>query len=78
MRDIAIILIALAILIATFVAEDNYQEHYRQRGIAISNFLAAQYNMDVPPDWARYFNVVVTTTDVQLSIEQFKVFEGGD
>lgn len=69
-------LLTVVVMIVATAFVHRYNNEAVNRGIALSSFLENHYGMSVPPEQARYFNVVVTTTDVQLSIENFKVFEG--
>lgn len=71
MRYVEAIIIAICVCTTVWlVAERNPP---LDRGKAVSQFLLTHYGMEVPPAQAQYINVVVTTTDVQLSIDQFTV-----
>lgn len=63
------------IIVITVLCLGFYSSVQRERGEALSGWLQVQYGMEVPSSVAQHFNVVVTTTDVQLSIDQFQVFE---
>lgn len=49
-----------------------------KKGKDISKWLTTTYGYDIPPEVAQHINIVFTTTDVQLSIDQFTVFEDGE
>lgn len=75
-RPIVLVLLAgvMALLISKYTL-DRLDARQLDRGKQLSAYLETSRELIVPPEQAKYFNVIITTTDVQLSIDQFTVFE---
>ena len=61
------------LLIWTLVLVNNHFEH-KAEGEAKSAMIKQFQGLDVPPKYARFAEIVVTTTDVQLSMAGAKVY----
>jgi hypothetical protein len=69
------VLTTMLLLTMLTITREVRHERYLE-GIAKAAFIAEHYKLDFPPEQARFFDIVITTTDVQLSIDQFTVLEG--
>lgn len=79
MRDANEIMLKFFMAIAlVFLVWGLYRVELEKRGDAVYSFVAANKdltNMEFTEEQARYVDIVVSVIEVQLSIDQFTVFE---
>ena len=59
-------IVLLFILMLCVRVSFMFEEHQTAKGEAISRFMKTTHGIDISPDDARYFNVVLTGVDVKF------------
>jgi len=60
-------LVAMAMVLVMYcLISEKFNDYQQAKGIAISNYLSAQQNIDIPPSQAMFMEVNLNQYDIQI------------
>ena len=66
MRDILLVAFLFTLAVIWFQAQNHYEDYQEAKGWANARFLDENFSITVDPMDARFFNVVITTYDINI------------
>ncbi len=65
-RTMRFIIAILMVFVMYCLISEKFNDYQQAKGIAISNYLSAQQNIDIPPSQAMYMEVNLNQYDIQI------------